>query len=444
MSNVYYNEQGKYVSNDNVRVIKRNLVYVIGLDPKIANKETLLKDEYLGQYGKITKLIVNVNKAYTVNTSSGPTYSAYINYSSDKEAAIAILSIDSTLYNGKIMKAAFGTTKYCTFFLRKMNCSNRDCVYVHTIQDKCNLIDKESNDFYIEQHKMAIKISEINNQNVKEYLYKHRNTPTIFPNPYTIYSKKNIIPHLVDNLKSFENKILVEPKQVIKKYPNNYEKSFDRRQNNGKFQEGFIDYSKVKTVIKEINYDDDNSNSNLSTFESNNTNRNEEVEVISNDKKMLSVKDLFSTNQNIPIDNKCNDYEINNNINDNNEEKLMMEEYELMKDENLLDNNSYNKMDIFSKIEKINKALNLPNNNYRLFKYTSKSKFITLDDENQNISIENNKASENTQKVEIDENNKIIQQYYIRKTFSNLILSDSKSKKTIEDEYYSKFKFIQV
>lgn len=190
MSNVYYNEQGKYVSNDNVRVIKRNLVYVIGLDPKIANKETLLKDEYLGQYGKITKLIVNVNKAYTVNTSSGPTYSAYINYSSDKEAAIAILSIDSTLYNGKIMKAAFGTTKYCTFFLRKMNCSNRDCVYVHTIQDKCNLIDKESNDFYIEQHKMAIKISEINNQNVKEYLYKHRNSPTIFPNPYTIYSKK--------------------------------------------------------------------------------------------------------------------------------------------------------------------------------------------------------------------------------------------------------------
>lgn len=457
MSNVYYNEQGKFVSNDNLRVIKRNLVYVIGLDPKIANKETLLKNEYLGQYGKITKLIVNVNKAYTVNSSSGPTYSAYINYSTDKEAATAILSVDSTLYNGKVMKAAFGTTKYCTFFLRKMNCPNRDCVYIHTTQEKCNLIDKESNDFYIEQHKMAIKISDITNPKVKDILYKQKNIVTVFPNPYTIYSKKNIIPHLPENIKLIENKNLIEQKQIVKKYTNNqYDKSYDRRPVNNKFQEGFIDYSKVKTVIKEINYDDEVSNSNLSTFESNNTNRNEDTETTSNSKKILSVKDLFENQntQNIINENKIENEELNES--DNNNEEKQNEYYSNNNEENLRDSISdENQFDVIAKIKKINKAISIPNCNYKLFKPSIKSKFLNDDEDpilqnennenNQNNqNIQNNQNNQNIQNIEFEENAKIIQQYYIRNTFSNLISSDSKSKKNIEDEYFSKFKFIQV
>ncbi len=40
----------------NVRVVQRNLVYVIGLPPAIALEETLRKPEYFGQYGRIVKV----------------------------------------------------------------------------------------------------------------------------------------------------------------------------------------------------------------------------------------------------------------------------------------------------------------------------------------------------------------------------------------------------
>jgi hypothetical protein len=39
-----------------VRVVQRNLVYVIGLPPAIALEETLRRPEYFGQYGRIVKV----------------------------------------------------------------------------------------------------------------------------------------------------------------------------------------------------------------------------------------------------------------------------------------------------------------------------------------------------------------------------------------------------
>ncbi len=117
-----------------------------------------------------------------------------------------------------------------------------------------------------------------------------------------------------------------------------------------------------------------------------------------------------------------------------------------------------NQFDVIAKIKKINKAISIPNCNYKLFKPSIKSKFLNDDEDpilqnennennqnNQNIqNIQNNQNNQNIQNIEFEENTKIIQQYYIRNTFSNLITSDSKSKKNIEDEYFSKFKFIQV
>lgn len=44
----------------NVRVVQRNLVYVIGLPPAIALEETLRKPEYFGQYGRIVKVRTGV------------------------------------------------------------------------------------------------------------------------------------------------------------------------------------------------------------------------------------------------------------------------------------------------------------------------------------------------------------------------------------------------
>ena len=44
-----------------MRVIRRNLVYAVGMPPSIATEELLRRPEYFGQYGKIAKIVINRN-----------------------------------------------------------------------------------------------------------------------------------------------------------------------------------------------------------------------------------------------------------------------------------------------------------------------------------------------------------------------------------------------
>ncbi len=44
-----------------MRVIRRNLVYAVGMPPNVATEENLRKPEYFGQYGKISKIVINRN-----------------------------------------------------------------------------------------------------------------------------------------------------------------------------------------------------------------------------------------------------------------------------------------------------------------------------------------------------------------------------------------------
>eukprot|EP00540_Astrosyne_radiata_P019268 CAMPEP_0116845262 /NCGR_PEP_ID=MMETSP0418-20121206/13163_1 /TAXON_ID=1158023 /ORGANISM="Astrosyne radiata, Strain 13vi08-1A" /LENGTH=162 /DNA_ID=CAMNT_0004476341 /DNA_START=348 /DNA_END=833 /DNA_ORIENTATION=- len=63
----------------NMRVIRRNLVYAVGLPPPIASEETLRRPEYFGQYGKLSKIVLNRN-----NTTTGDprraSASAYVTF----------------------------------------------------------------------------------------------------------------------------------------------------------------------------------------------------------------------------------------------------------------------------------------------------------------------------------------------------------------------------
>jgi hypothetical protein len=45
----------------NMRVIRRNLVYAVGLPPSIATEEILKKPEHFGQNGKVSKIVLNRN-----------------------------------------------------------------------------------------------------------------------------------------------------------------------------------------------------------------------------------------------------------------------------------------------------------------------------------------------------------------------------------------------
>jgi CCR4-NOT transcription complex subunit 4 len=58
---------------------------------QILNTKVLEKSEYFGQYGKITKTVVNKGNAYNPGGPNGPSYSAYLTFENDIEASIAIL-----------------------------------------------------------------------------------------------------------------------------------------------------------------------------------------------------------------------------------------------------------------------------------------------------------------------------------------------------------------
>lgn len=49
-------------------------------------------------------------------------YNAHVTYQTNQEACLAILSINSLKVNGKYLKATFGLTKFCFFYLKGKSC----------------------------------------------------------------------------------------------------------------------------------------------------------------------------------------------------------------------------------------------------------------------------------------------------------------------------------
>lgn len=126
----------------NLRVIQKTLVYVIGLAPEIANEDKLKSVEYFGQYGNLQKVVVNTNNVYNA-TRGGPSYSAYLTFSNPRESAIAILSVDQFVLTERMIRASFGTSKFCQFFLNGQRCSNKDCLYLHELRSDLEAYTKE-------------------------------------------------------------------------------------------------------------------------------------------------------------------------------------------------------------------------------------------------------------------------------------------------------------
>ncbi|EGG16832.1 RING zinc finger-containing protein [Cavenderia fasciculata] len=146
-----------------VRVIQRNLVYVTNLAMGVAKPETLKKNEYFGQYGKILKVVINKNHIYNANSPHGACVSAYITYQRKEDALSAIQSIDGATVEGRTLRASFGTTKYCSYFLRKLQCNNPDCMYLHEWGQEDDSFTKEDmtniNRLYIGHNEPAVVIS---------------------------------------------------------------------------------------------------------------------------------------------------------------------------------------------------------------------------------------------------------------------------------------------
>lgn len=120
----------------NVRVIQRNLVYVVGLSARCCKEEVLRKNDFFGKYGKILKLQVSVNRTGSssyAGRDAENTGSAYVTFYEESDAMQCIQHIDGTPLDGRILRACFGTTKYCNAFLKYQPCNNPDCLYLHDI-----------------------------------------------------------------------------------------------------------------------------------------------------------------------------------------------------------------------------------------------------------------------------------------------------------------------
>lgn len=125
----------------NVRVIKKNLVYIVGLPLDITDYE-LRSHEFFGQFGNIKKVIINLLKNNTA--------CAYITYERDEEAELCIKMVDESLYNKRTVRCTFGTTKYCTYFLKNLAknvdtsiCAVSDCMYLHEMKPSKDILTKE-------------------------------------------------------------------------------------------------------------------------------------------------------------------------------------------------------------------------------------------------------------------------------------------------------------
>ncbi|KAJ4509288.1 transcriptional repressor general negative regulator of transcription subunit 4 [Exophiala dermatitidis] len=114
-----------------VRVKQQNLVYVIGLIPQIKDEQALLQTlrgpEYFGQYGEIEKIVVSKAKPGAANQGIG----VYVTYARKEDAALCINTVDGSLNGDRVLRAQYGTTKYCSAFLRGETCTNKNCSFLH-------------------------------------------------------------------------------------------------------------------------------------------------------------------------------------------------------------------------------------------------------------------------------------------------------------------------
>ncbi|PTU24048.1 hypothetical protein P175DRAFT_0469652 [Aspergillus ochraceoroseus IBT 24754] len=115
-----------------VRVVQKNLVYVIGLNPTIRDESQLLQTlrgkDYFGQYGDIEKIVVSKAKPGG-NPNQG--IGVYVTYAKKVDAATCINAVDGSVNGDRILRAQYGTTKYCSSFLRNEQCHNRNCTFLH-------------------------------------------------------------------------------------------------------------------------------------------------------------------------------------------------------------------------------------------------------------------------------------------------------------------------
>lgn len=134
-----------------VRVIQKNLVYIVGLNPTVPPEELqslLRSDKFFGQFGKIMKVVVN-KRNQNANSVGNSGYGIYITFARKEDAERCIREVDGSIMDGKVIRAAYGTTKYCSLYLKGLACPNPNCMFLHEPGEEA---DSHRQDSHNSQH----------------------------------------------------------------------------------------------------------------------------------------------------------------------------------------------------------------------------------------------------------------------------------------------------
>ena len=115
-----------------LRVLQKNLVFVgSGLTGGTANEEKLIQQKLkkvFEQFGTVKKIVI------TQPNRDLPEYiQAYLTFQSSESALKAILFKNESPWEGRLLRCSLGTTKYCSRFLRGLECTNTECMYLHEL-----------------------------------------------------------------------------------------------------------------------------------------------------------------------------------------------------------------------------------------------------------------------------------------------------------------------
>jgi hypothetical protein len=152
-------------------------------------------------------VLINKDKIYKADNQL-QSYSAFISYSNPQEASIGILAVDQFSYEGRVIKASFGRTKYCKFFLKSTPCLNKECPYQHEMCDQSEILtqdDMQKSQIFQQYYALAFQLSHIcfiTEEQFKQNLKLKRQQllgpsppsalKTVMPMAESIYDKKTL------------------------------------------------------------------------------------------------------------------------------------------------------------------------------------------------------------------------------------------------------------
>lgn len=166
----------------------------------LADRDLLMTDPYFGQYGTIEHCTLQRHKGE--NFYGIGLYNVYIMYTTKESATDCIQAIDGVYVDDLYIKASYGTTKYCKYFLSNRECHSSNCLYYHQkAPDSMCFIKEETSgynpEFYEASHPPKIP----NRRNIyfdskrfpepKWYLHNNRNNNNYRGNYYNNYNQRS-------------------------------------------------------------------------------------------------------------------------------------------------------------------------------------------------------------------------------------------------------------